>query len=185
MKKATLGTKVTLTLLESNEIFAEGTFNNFNYGSAFPSMDEEIDFFSRITEIENYFEKAVDIPDEIYQQDWDAIVYISDLLRGETCYREWTQSEFTFTLSEDLKEAIANMKNTEYSFSVGCTVQVPLWDNIYELPIVRVFEAGKFENLEGLKRKVEVLDCGDIVKAIFVKSENPGKLCDTMRNEES
>lgn len=185
MKKAIHGTKVTVKLLESDTVFAEGMLNSFDYDGGFSSVDEEIDFLSRLVDVEKHFKKTICVPDEIYQKDWDAIIYISDLLRGETCCDDWERYEFAFTLSEGLKEAIAKTEDKEYSFTVDCTIQVPLWGEIYEIPIIRIFEAGKFENLESLKRKVQVLDCGDIVKAIFVKSKKPGKLCDTMRSEES
>lgn len=184
MKKAISGTKMTMKLLESDEIFAEGMFNNFNYNGGFSSVDEEIDFLSRVVEIEKYFKKAISIPNDLYQSDWDAVFYISDLLRGQTCYGEWSRHIFTFNVSEELKKSIANTEDKEFSLSYVGVAKVHLWDSIYEVPIARTFEAGKFENLEHLKRKIEALENGDSVEAIFVTSGSIGKLSDVLYEKE-
>ncbi len=178
MKKAISGTKMTMKLLESDEIFAEGALDNFNYGGGFSSVDEEIEFLSRIIEIEKYFSRTIAIPNELYQSDWDSVFYISDLLRGKTCYSEWNRYAFTFIVSDDLKKVIANTDDKEFSLSYVGTAKVHLWDSIYEVPIARTFEAGKFEKLEHLKRKIETLENGDSVEAIFVTSKSNGKLSD-------
>lgn len=178
MKKAILGTKMTMKLLENDEVFAEGVFKNFNYNGGFSSVDEEIDFISRIVEIEKYFERYINIPDELYQSDWDAAFYISDLLRGQTCYGEWKRHIFTFNISDDLKKTIANTDDKEFSLSYVGIAKVPLWDEIYEIPIARTFEAGKFEKLNTLKEKIAVLENGDSIEVIFVTSGTSGKYID-------
>lgn len=180
MKKAIMGTKMTMKLLESNEVFAEGIFNNFSYNGGFSSVDEEIDFLSRVIAIEKYFKKSIGIPNELYQNDWDAVFYISDLLNGRTRYGEWRRHIFTFDVSESLKKSIANTEDKEFSLSYVGVAKVPLWGELYEVPIARTFESGKFENLDSLKAKVEVLENGDSVEAIFISSETIGKLSDVL-----
>lgn len=181
--KALLGAKMTVKLLESNEIFAEGVFNNFNYDGGFSSIEEEIDFLSRIISIEKYFEKKLSIPNEIYQSDWDAIFYISDLLKGETRYSEWNRHIFTFNVTDELKKEISDTEDQEFSLSYVGTANVPLWNETYELPIKRTFEVGKFENLENLKKKIAVLEQGDSVKVAFVTTADVGKLNDVLWTE--
>ncbi len=184
MKKAILGTKMTINLLDSNEIFTEGIFSNFKYNGGFSSVEEEIDFLTRIIFIEKYFKKVIRIPDDIYQCDWDAVFYISDILKGETCQSEWKRHAFTFDVSDGLKQAIAKTDDKEFSLSYVGTANVPLWDEIYELPITRTFEAGSFENLYSLKQKVSVLENGDSVKAVFVTKGEVGIMNDVLYNKE-
>lgn len=180
MKKAILGTKMTMKLLESDEVFTEGVFKNLNYNGGFSSVDEEIDFLSRVVEIERYFGKVINIPNELYQSDWDAVYYISDLLRGQTRYGEWKRLIFTFNVSDDLKKSIAIMDDKEFSLSYVGTAKVTLWDEFYEVPIVRTFEVGKFENLDSIKEKIAVLENGDSIQAIFVTSGTSGKLSEVL-----
>lgn len=180
MKKAILGTKMTMKLLESDEVFAEGIFKNFNYNGGFSSVDEEIDFLSRVVDIEKYFERVINIPNDLYQSDWDAVYYISDLLRGQTRYGEWKRHIFTFNVSDDLKKSIATTEDKEFSLSYVGIAKVPLWGEFYEVPIARTFEAGKFENLESLKEKIAVLENGDSIEAIFVASGTSGKWSDVL-----
>ena len=180
MKKAILGTKMTMKLLESDEVFTEGVFKNLNYNGGFSSVDEEIDFLSRVVEIERYFGKVINIPNELYQSDWDAVYYISDLLRGQTRYGEWKRLIFTFNVSDDLKKSIAIMDDKEFSLSYVGTAKVTLWNEFYEVPIVRTFEVGKFENLDSIKEKIAVLENGDSIQAIFVTSGTSGKLSEVL-----
>lgn len=180
MKKAILGTKMTMKLLESDEVFTEGVFKNLNYNGGFSSVDEEIDFLSRVVEIERYFGKVINIPNELYQSDWDAVYYISDLLRGQTRYGEWKRLIFTFNVSDDLKKSIAIMDDKEFSLSYVGTAKVTLWDEFYEVPIVRTFEVGKFENLDSIKEKIAVLENGDSIQAIFVTGGTSGKLSEVL-----
>lgn len=182
IKKANSGTKITIKLLETDEIFAEGNFNNFNYEGSFSTIEEEIDFFARIISIEKYFKKVISIPQEIYQRDWDAIVYISDLLRGETCYGEWERFIFTFTVSNDLKRKIANTEDKAFNLSLTVAASVPLWDETYELQIVRTFIAGKFEDLENLKKDIKEIKIGESIEVSFVTTEEFGKLQDVLNN---
>lgn len=180
MNKAILGTKLTIKLLESSEVFIEGLFNNFNYNGGFDSVEEEIDFLTRVVAIEKYFNKTLHIPQYIYQSDWEAISYISDLLKGKTCNGKWKRHIFTFDVSDELKKAITNTADKDFSVSYVGTANVPLWDEIYEIPIARTFESGKFEDLEKLKQKVSVLENGDTVKAIFIANEEVGKMSDIL-----
>lgn len=180
MKKAILGTKMSMKLLESDEVFTEGVFKNLNYNGGFSSVDEEIDFLSRVVEIERYFGKVINIPNELYQSDWDAVYYISDLLRGQTRYGEWKRLIFTFNVSDDLKKSIAIMDDKEFSLSYVGTAKVTLWNEFYEVPIVRTFEVGKFENLDSIKEKIAVLENGDSIQAIFVTSGTSGKLSEVL-----
>ena len=180
IKKAILGTKMTMKLLESDEVLAEGLLNSFSYNGGFSSVDEEIDFVSRIIDIEKYFARTINIPNELYQSDWDAVFYISDLLRGQTRYSEWSRYTFTLTVSNDLKNSIANTEDKEFSLSYVGIAKIPLWGEIYEVPIARTFEAGKFENLYSLKKRIAVLEKGDSIDAIFVTSGTTGKLSDIL-----
>ena len=63
----------------------------------------------------------------------------------------------------------------EFKYSIA---NVPLWDEIYEVPIARTFEAGRFENLNTLKERIAVLENGDSIEAIFVSSETSSKWSD-------
>ena len=82
------------------------------------------------------------------------------------------------------RKSIAATEDKEFSLSYVGIAKVPLWDEFYEVPIARTFEAGKFENLEHLKRKIEVLENGDSVEAIFVTSGSIGKLSDVLYEKE-
>ena len=75
---------------------------------------------------------------------------------------------FTFEFSDNLKDAIQNTDDKKFNLSYTGTVTVPLWEEKYEIPIVRTLENGHFEDLEKIKEKVSVLEQGDVLKVVFV-----------------
>ncbi len=168
MHKALNGTTMSVKLLQTGETFIEGVFKNFKYNGGFESVEEEIDFLERIVLLEKYFNKSICIPNDIYQDDWDALYYISDIISGRICNGEWQKQVFTFEFSDNLKDAIQNTDDKKFNLSYTGTVTVPLWEEKYEIPIVRTLENGHFEDLEKIKEKVSVLEQGDVFKVVFV-----------------
>ncbi len=168
MHKALNGTTMSVKLLQTGETFIEGVFKNFKYNGGFESVEEEIDFLERIVLLEKYFNKSICIPNDIYQDDWDALYYISDIISGRICNGEWQKQVFTFEFSDNLKDAIQNTDDKKFNLSYTGTVTVPLWEEKYEIPIVRTLENGHFEDLEKIKEKVSVLEQGDVLKVVFV-----------------
>ena len=183
MQKALNGTTMSVKLLKTGEIFIEGVFKNFSYNGGFESVEEEVDFLERIVLLEEYFGESINVPNDIYQDDWEALCYISDLISGRTCNGEWQKQVFTFEFSEDLKNAIQNTDDKNFNLSYAGTVTVPLWDEKYEIPIVRTLENGHFEDLEKIKEKVSVLEKGDILKVVFVSDTSPSNRNDVINNK--
>lgn len=178
MKQLLTGSKLTIKDLSSGELFIEGTFNNFKYNSAFDSIDDEIDFLTRIITIEKHYSKFIEIPSEIYQSDWDAIIYLSDLILGKTYEREWQEYTFTFDVSDQLKKAIAETEDKEFSLSFTCVAEVKIWDETYEISIARTIAAGTVVDLDKIKTKVAILDPGDSLKIVFRASDTMNKMID-------
>lgn len=183
MQKALNGTTMSVKLLKTGEIFIEGVFKNFSYNGGFESVEEEVDFLERIVLLEEYFGENINVPNDIYQDDWEALCYISDLISGRTCNGEWQKQVFTFEFSEDLKNAIQNTDDKNFNLSYAGTVTVPLWDEKYEIPIVRTLENGHFEDLGKIKEKVSVLEKGDILKVVFVSDTGPSNRNDVINNK--
>lgn len=183
MQKALNGTTMSVKLLQTGETFIEGVFKNFTYNGGFESVDEEIDFLERIVLLEEHFGKNISVPNDIYQDDWDALCYISDIISGRTCSGEWQKQVFTFEFSEELKTAIQNTDEKIFNLSYTGTVTVPLWDEKYEIPIIRTLENGHFEDLEKIKEKVSVLEQGDVLKVVFVSDTGTSKRNDVINNK--
>lgn len=180
IKKIITATKATICLLENDQVFAEGLFKSFDYTGGYDDVDEEIDFLRRVVSIEEYFNKTLKIPNEIYSDDWDAVFYISDLITGVLHSSTWEKFNFTFDMSEDLRQKIMEMEDMEMGLSYHGIANVMLWNELYEIPIIRTFECGKFENLEKLKQKVAVLDDQDTLKIVYVANKDNDNFSDVL-----
>jgi hypothetical protein len=152
----------------------EGNLNHFKYNSGFETVDEEITFLERVVSIEDYFEKSITLPDEICSDDYEIICYMANLISGEGYHKNWSEASFSFTLSENLKKEIMEIKESQYSISYVGSVNISLYGEQYQFSIRRTYEKVQVKNLKRLKKKVEVLDIGDSIKIEYLPGEENG-----------
>lgn len=174
MKKLSSGAKIAIRSLSMGENLIEGNLNNFVYNSGFVTVDEEIAFLERVVSIEDYFEKSITLPNKIYSEEYEIICYIANLISGEEYHNNWSEASFSFTLSDSLKKKIIEINKSQYSISYVGSVAISLYEEQYQFSIRRTYEKVQIKNLERLKKKVEVLDVGDLIKIEYLPDEENG-----------
>jgi len=180
LKKAIEGTKMSIKILSTGELLAEGIIDNFKYSGAFSTIDEEIDFIDRVVEIEKYYNKVIELPEVIYQKDWEMVYYLSELIKGRACKGEWTKIEIPVDVRDKHKENFLKTEDKPFSLTYVGTVGVVLWEETYEIPIARTFDSGSFKDLEHIKQKMQVLDEGDSFIAVYASSDEIGSFNDVL-----
>lgn len=187
MKLATEKHKMEIRVLTIGENIMEGCFDSFVYQSDFLTIDEEIEFWEKIVAIEGYLGISIKIPDEMDEDDRGAVDYIYELINGEEYEGEWTETVFSFTLNEQFRKKIADMKEEAYSVSFVGDISVPLFEERYHFNIRRRYEKVKVDCLKKLKDKAEILDIGDSIKIRYVPAtkEGGGIFIDTLHIESS
>ena len=77
-------------------------------------------------------------------------------------------------MSDSLKKKIIEINKSQYSISYVGSVAISLYEEQYQFSIRRTYEKVQIKNLERLKKKVEVLDVGDLIKIEYLPDEENG-----------
>ncbi len=171
LKMASLGAEIVIKVLTLGEILARGKTGELAYNRGFSSIDDEIDLLEKVVLVEQYFGIPIDLPEEIYLEDFNTLTYLARLLKGEECTGEWNRFSVSFELTEEFKDKIDEMDDSEFNLSYNGTISVTLYGKIYEISAVKIFDCVKNENLSKLKEKVKILDIGDSIKLNFIPGE--------------
>lgn len=183
MKKVSCGGNIVIRALSIGKNIMEGKLTNYKYKGGFETIDDEISFLEKVVSIENHFEKTMVLPDKIYENDYEAICYMANLIRGEGYRGNWTGVSFEFILSEDLRNKIISTKESLYNFSYIADSAILLYGEKYQFTIRRTYECGKIKNLDRLKKKAEVLDVGDRIRMEYIPKDETGIFVDNLYDE--
>ena len=158
------GGLLTIRILSIGQDIISGTLSNFSYESGFNSIEEEIDFLARVVDIEDYYGLTLDIPKDIYEKDSFAISYVSELIRGGKNTFEWAESTFNGIMSQDFRKQVQTMDKNAHVLTFVGTLEMTIFEETFNIPIIRQYRCAIFKDLEDLKRKVDVLDDGDPIR---------------------
>lgn len=181
LKRILSGEQVIVNVLSLNEQFIRGTVDKRDIGL----LDEEIEFLEKIVMLEKYFCTPINIPEVIKYEDHILIDRICELIQGGFT-GSWDKFDFKFVVSIETKERIMSLSDTAYTLAYSGKTAFYLFDQEFTIPIFREIEAAKVENLNCLKKKVEVLDIGDEIKVTYVPgvSGSKGKYIDKIKTQE-
>lgn len=171
LMRASLGETISIKVLSIGEELATGKVGNVEYKSDFDRIESEVDFLEKIVTIEHYYKDIISIPKEITVDDFQTISYLSSLIDGKEVTGSWSKLEFSMTLTDELKQRIAEMDDTQFALSYVSNITVSFYGKSYELPAIRRFDSVVYQDIEHLKKKAEVLDIGDIIKMVFLPGD--------------
>ena len=181
LKRVMDGVDVSVWLLEENQRFLHGIVEY----STDEDLDDEIDFLEKITTIEEYFSERIDIPETVTRGEWNVVIRLYNLINGE--YRgSMDKVNFTFELSDENRERFLELTDQDYVIAYTAEGVFSVFDKEFVLPIFREYQPVKIDNLERLKKKVDILDNGDQLKLVYVPGTNK-KTCnyvDKIRTKE-
>ena len=96
------------------------------------------------------------------------ISYLYALINGDECKDECANFSIQLPVTEQLRQIILESNNKKSSLSYVGTIYVPIFNEMYEIAIIKTFESVVYDNLEKLKKLVELLDIGDEIKLKFL-----------------
>lgn len=154
--------------------------NTFEYHTGFQSPEEEIDFLERICTIEDYFRVQMTIAGNISEEEYETVVWISNLIIQDEVESKWSEATCTAILDHRFREKLVDLDDEIHMLSYVGNVVVNLFDTTFEFRHMRTYKCAVMQNFEKIKRKVEVLDDGDELKIIF-KPGDDDTVVDTLR----
>ena len=170
LKQIMSGKTITVYALNLNEQIIQGTVENKDIRN----LDKEIDFLQKILTIEKYFNRTIEIPESITPADHAIINRICALIQNSYS-GELYKIEFSFDLTEELRQSLSGLKNTDYILKYSAIDILTLFNQEFHLPITREIECVTLEEPNRLKKKLSVLDVGDQIKIMFIPGQNRNK----------
>lgn len=168
MKKADCGAVISIKALELQKVFAEGQLDTLDYDPSFNSIEEEVQFWKMIVGIEEYFHININVPEEIHENEYHTVRYLYSLITGGTSSGIWSSLDLTVTLTNTLKSNILSLSDSPFNLTYLGSVTVILWDNTYELTILRKHLSVQPKDLERLKKKADSLDVNEEIHLTFI-----------------
>lgn len=174
VKGALSKNKLSIISLEFDAVLAEGNLDNFDYESPFGNIDNEIIFVEYITLIEEHYNKNVEIPEKIEDDDLEAIYYLGEALKYGEIKGSWKDGTFDFIIAEDSTQNIKNLEDKPFNLSLVAPAKALIFEDEFPIPkIIRTFKNAQMKDFDKVKKKVGVLDAGDVIKVTFVaKGDN-------------
>ncbi|EOC99341.1 hypothetical protein [Caldisalinibacter kiritimatiensis] len=173
-KSALSKNKFSIISLEYDAVLAEGDLDSFDYENPFGNIDNEITFIEYISLIEEHYNTTVEIPEKIEDDDLEAIYYLGEALKYGEIKGTWKDGTFDFIISEEFSRNIKNLEDKPFDLSLVAPVKVVIFNKEFHIPkMIKTFKNAKMKDLDKVKKKVEVLEDGDVIKVTFVaKGDN-------------
>lgn len=159
---------ISIKILSLRKELGSGKLDCLNYDTGFGSVENEVAFYEKIVAIEHHFYRTISVPKEIEYCDVKMISYLYALINGDECKDECASFSIKLPVTEQLRQIILESNNKKSSLSYVGTIYVPIFNEMYEIAIIKTFESVVYDNLEKLKKLVELLDIGDEIKLKFL-----------------
>ena len=159
---------ISIKILSLRKELGSGKLDRLNYDTGFGSVENEVAFYEKIVAIEHHFYRTISVPKEIEYCDVKMISYLYALINGDECKDECASFSIQLPVTEQLRQIILESNNKKSSLSYVGTIYVPIFNEMYEIAIIKTFESVVYDNLEKLKKLVELLDIGDEIKLKFL-----------------
>lgn len=159
---------ISIKILSLRKELGSGKLDCLNYDTGFGSVENEVAFYEKIVAIEHHFYRTISVPKEIEYCDFKMISYLYALINGDECKDECASFSIQLPVTEQLRQIILESNNKKSSLSYVGTIYVPIFNEMYEIAIIKTFESVVYDNLEKLKKLVELLDIGDEIKLKFL-----------------
>lgn len=181
MKSLTSSEVIRLHSLEYDSDLVTGKVDPDSYHAMFDTFAEDMDFYEKVIDIEQYLEKDIELPPTISQRDVDNIEYLAGLVRGDKCGCSWAEFSSNLIVSQNLKDSVKSKSlDHELCLTESGIVPIELFGSVYKIPITRTFPYVIIKDLERFYEKVQVLDPGDSIKITCVPGHTGNMVWDQL-----
>lgn len=156
-------------VLESHADLIAGLMNE----NSFPQRNEaeletRIEYLERICIIEKYFKVKFTQYEDISEDDYKEIIWLSNLIRNGKNVFMWSDSTLKGIITPEFRKCMDEMDDKESIFAYQSNGTENLLGQTFSLSYMRYYKSAKIKDLEKLKKKLSVLDDGDTIKIVLV-----------------
>lgn len=172
MNQAAKGGMMQIYMLNDKLIFLEGKLTPFKYNGGFTSAEEEIDFLKRVVNIEEYFDDVVTIPEKINKDDYDSVIYLSNLIRGVAIKNTWDSISISFKYSDKNSFVVEELDGKEFRFMFSGTLEINLFEKDYSIDVAHICNCAVIKDVERIKKRLQYTDEGETVDINLVAGKD-------------
>lgn len=166
--------KFSIISLELDTVLVEGFLNNYDLETSYANIDNEIIFLEYIMLIEDHYNRTIDIPEQIKEEDLEAVYYLGEALKYGEIKGSWKEETVNFIIEEEFIRNIKNLEDIPFDLGFNGSVKVVIFEKKFTIPkSIKIFENAQIKDLDKVKKKAEVLEDDDVIKVTFIpKGEN-------------
>ncbi len=153
--------------------------SRFSFEGDTGDLDKDFNFIERLYKIENHYNLSFTIPEKIDKSDFESIEILEHAMVNKPLKKNLQELTVDFTDKTtllnliELFDSVENVKKLMIEQS-GPKARVELFDEVIPIEKVQtVYNSLRVEDLERLKRKLELMDEGESIKVILIPGEDP------------
>lgn len=164
--------------LESGDIFMSGILNKVKLETQFVDEEQEREFLESLKIIENYYNKKINLLDEISDDDIINATMLSKGIKDGKVFGRVNSLSNEFIIEEDekekMKEKIAGYKDRTFPVEYeSSNIIIKIFNETFKVnKIVRKFEKLKIKDVERVIKKIDILEEGDKINIKFIPINN-------------
>ena len=173
LRKATEGNTLSINALDLNEYIVKTNINKTDTETwNIEQLDSEIEFLTKIVDIEKYFNTSIVIPDSLTIEDHLTINRVYNLIHGGF-NGHTAKFDFTLDLTEEVQTRILEMEDCDYVLVYSFERNFAIFGHEFVLPIVSEVDCVKIDDFCRLKEKATILQFGEpIVVSVIPGMDN-------------
>lgn len=163
LKAAVNSGEIVIHLLEKDEDLLRGKIGNVNHNTGFRDIDQEIDFFERICDLEDYHNKEISIPAKITNKDYCKFLTISDLTRGRSNVGKWREMKINGVVDQNFREIINTTTSEPQRLLIVSTETEDVLGNSIQIKYMQDLREAIISDIDRLRQLVNLLHDGDAI----------------------
>ena len=140
------------------------TIDTVDRASGFSSIDEEIDFWTRVRDVEDYYHVTLAPKGDISRDEYDLLIHISELIRNYEVHSTWEKSTINVILDQRSREGLLSLADEPHLLAYVGVCHVNLFGAGFDVRLARVLKCAYVLDPAKLRKKIDVLDDGDEIK---------------------
>lgn len=158
--------------LDTGDIIGQGSMDPEPEADEDFTREERIQFFRDLILIKEYIGQELMISREIVIQEYNIVKYVAKLIREKRNQFEFRDTEFSFTVNEQLRQKILSADETPKRFVYVGGISCSFMGNKFSIHQIRTYAPVVIDDLQRLKNKMNVLDDGDTIKIKIIAAKD-------------
>lgn len=174
---------ISIYLLEDGSKLATGYLTSVDAIDQLEKIKFSLDLLERLLVIEEKYGGCIDIPEEVSNSEYENIVMLSNLIKYGSSKGRWSEVSLQLELTDESIPRLRNIPSASLLFVFDYSFSTDIFGYLVgPVYIKKELKNAVVANLEGLIRKIDVLEPGDLLSMKLIPGDN-AECIDTLIDE--